>query len=105
MLKINMEFRKGVLFVRLYGILSSKTIDIFNAKVKEVIINSGIKYVVLNVGSLDYISPVGISEIKRLKRILNKTDGEFFLSGGSIKELKKLVNLENELKVFERVVI
>mgnify|MGYP003308874435 FL=1 len=31
--------------------------------------------------------------------------GDFFLFGGEIKELKSLVNLENELKVFERVVI
>ena len=105
MLKINMEFRKGVLFIRLYGILCSKTTDIFNTKVKEVIINSGIKYVVLNIGSLDYISSVGIKKIKELKKTVNKMDGDFFLSGGSIKELKKMVNLENELKVFERVVI
>ena len=105
MLKINMEFRKGVLFVRLYGILNNKTISIFGEKVKEVIINSGIKYVVLNVSSLDYISTTGIKEIKSLKKIVNKTEGEFFLSGGNINELKKLVNLENELKVFERVVI
>ena len=36
---------------------------------------------------------------------LKKMDGAFFLFGGEIKELKSLVNLENELKVFERVVI
>ena len=47
----------------------------------------------------------GIKEIKRLKKSIKKTDGEFFLFGGEIKELKSLVNLENELKVFERVVI
>ena len=37
--------------------------------------------------------------------MIKKLDGEFFLFGGDIKELKSLVNLENELKVFERVVI
>lgn len=105
MLKVLMEFRKGILFVRLYGVLNNTTIETFDNQVKEVIIESGIKYVVLNVDNLESISKEGVNEIKRLKKILKKTNGEFFLFGGEIKELKSLVNLENELKVFERVVI
>ena len=100
-----MEFRKGVLFVRLYGDFNDQSLDTFNKEVKEVIISSGIKYVVLNVRNLDSITNEGVKEIKRLRKVLKKTDGEFFLFGGEVKELKKLVNLENELKVFERVVI
>lgn len=105
MLKVLMEFRKGVLFVRLYGSLNKDTMDIFEKEVKEVIIKSGIRYVVLNVSNLSEIKESGIKEIKNLRKILKKMDGEFFLFGGEIKELKSLVNLENELKVFERVVI
>lgn len=100
-----MEFRKGILFVRLYGILNEDTIDTFKTEVKEVITSSGIKYVVLNIKNLDSVSDLGVKEIKKLKKILKKADGEFFLFGGEIKELSKLVNLENELNVFERVVI
>lgn len=100
-----MEFRKGILFVRLYGILNEETLEIFKSEVKEVITRSGIKYVVLNVQNLSKISSLGVKEIKELRKILKKTGGEFFLFGGEIKELTKLVNLENELKVFERVVI
>ena len=102
MLKVLMEFRKGVLFVRLYG---SFDISTFKTKVKEVIINSGIRYVVLNINNLDDISKEGVKEIKNLRKIIKKIDGEFFLFGGEIKELKSLVNIENELNVFERVVI
>ncbi len=105
MLKVLMEFRKGVLFVRLYGDFNDQSLDTFNKEVKEVIISSGIKYVVLNVRNLDSITNEGVKEIKRLRKVLKKTDGEFFLFGGEVKELKKLVNLENELNVFERVVI
>lgn len=105
MLKVLMEFRKGILFVRLYGILNDNTLEKFRADVKEVIISSGIKYVVINVENLYSISESGVKEIKLLRKILKKTDGKFFLFGGEIKELRKLVNLENELKVFERVVI
>ena len=105
MLKVLMEFRKGVLFVRLYGDFNDQSLDTFDKEVKEVIIESGIKYVVLNVRNLDSITNEGVTEIKRLRKIIKKMDGEFFLFGGEVKELKKLVNLENELKVFERVVI
>lgn len=105
MLKVLMEFRKGILFVRLFGVLDNTTINTFDKEVKEVIIKAGIRYVVLNVDNLKSITEEGIKEIKRLKKILKKTDGEFFMFGGEIKELKTLVNIENELKVFERVVI
>ena len=105
LLKVLMEFRKGVLFVRLYGILNKDTVDTFEKEVKEVIIKSGIKYVVLNISNLREIKESGIKEIQSLRKILKKTSGEFFLFGGEIKELKTLVNLENELNVFERVVI
>ena len=105
MLKVLMEFRKGILFVRLYGSLNKDTLETFELEVKGVIINSGIRYVVLNVDNLESISEDGVKEIKSLKKTLKKLDGGFFLFGGEIKELKSLVNLENELKVFERVVI
>jgi anti-anti-sigma factor len=100
-----MEFRKGILFVRLYGLLNNTTLDTFDKEVKEVIVESGIRYVVLNTYNLESVSSDGVKAIKRLKRMLKKVGGEFFLFGGEVKELKSLVNLENELKVFERVVI
>ena len=105
MLKVLMEFRRGVLFVRLYGIFNSTTLEIFNKDVKEVIISSGIKYVVLNMNGVNELSSDAIRAIKRLRKIITSNDGDFFLISGEIKELKKLVKLENELNVFERVVI
>ena len=105
MLKVLMEFRKGVLFVRLYGNLNKETINIFQKEVKEVIIDTGILYVVLNINNLNNVSKEGVIEIKKLKKIIKKINIKFFLFVGEIKELKSLVNLENELNVFEKVVI
>ena len=67
-----MEFRKGVLFVRLYGDFNDQSLDTFNKEVKEVIIESGIKYVVLNVENLNSITNEGVTEIKRLRKIIKK---------------------------------
>lgn len=105
MLKVLMEFRKGILFVRLYGILNEETLETFKNEVKEVIAESGIRYVVLNIKNLNEVNNAGVKEIKSLAKIIRKNDGAFFLFGGEIKELASLVKLENELNVFERVVI
>lgn len=105
MLNVLMEFRKGILFVRLTGIFSDSDIDKFNKDVKEVILESGIRYVVFNVKDLEDISKEGIKMIKNLRKIINKDNGEFFLIANEIKELRKLANLEYELNVFEKVVI
>ena len=105
MLKVLMEYRRGVLFVRLYGLFNDTTLDTFNNDVKEVVIKAGIKYVVLNINGVDEISSNAIKEIKRLRKTINSNDGDFFLISGEIKELRRLVKLENELNVFERVVI
>lgn len=105
MLKVLLEFRKGILFVRLYGELDKTTIIVFQTEVREVILKTGILYVVLNIRGLRKISKEGILEIKKLKELLSKTDGELFLHGGEIRQLKSLIKLESELNVFERIVI
>ena len=104
-MKVIMEFRKGILFVRLSGSFNDDNIKTFNNEVKEVITEAGIKYVVLNLSNLKEISKNAIKEIKKLRKTIIKTKGDFYLFGGNIKGLKKLVHLENELKVFEKVVI
>lgn len=55
MLKINLEFRKGVLFVRLNGSLNDKdSLDNINSLINEI----GFKYIVFNVDNLDRKSVV-----------------------------------------------
>lgn len=105
MLDISMEFRKGILFIRLNGDFNIDGIKKFNDEVKEVIIKAGIKNVVLNVNGLNYVIKAAVDEIKKVKKIIKKTGGMFFLISSTNKEFKHLVNLENELNVFEKVVI
>lgn len=100
-----MEFRKGVLFVRLYGNLNINTIEIFQKEVKEVVNGVGIRYLVLNIEYLKEISSEGTMEIRKLRKTLKKTGGNLFLFGGEIRDIPELTKLDNELNVFGRVVI
>ena len=49
MLRVNYEYKKGVLFVRLYGALDSRNIYLLSNSIKQIIKIGGIKYTVLNV--------------------------------------------------------
>ena len=52
MLDINFEFRRGILFIRLKGILSKATINDFDSLVTTLIRDNGIRNVVFNVSEL-----------------------------------------------------
>ena len=49
MLKVNYEYKKGVLFVRLDGNLDSRNIYLLVNSIKQIIRIGGIRFVVLNV--------------------------------------------------------
>jgi len=49
MLKVNYEYKGGVLFVRLEGSLDSKNIYLLSNSIKQIIKIGGIIYVVINV--------------------------------------------------------
>ena len=53
MLKINMEFSKGILWIRLDGILNKTTSNTFDDEVIPVILKHGIKYVVVNLDKVN----------------------------------------------------
>ncbi|MEG2351214.1 MAG: STAS domain-containing protein [Bacilli bacterium] len=105
MLKVLMEFRKGVLFVRLSGVLDKSTITVFESQVKEVVIKLGIKYMVINVEELNNISIEGMKKIKSLKKTVNKSGGKLFICGSDFNDFAEFSKIENELNVFRRVKI
>ena len=52
MLGINIEFAKGVLFVRLDGILNNKNVSSVENTVTKIINDGGLRYLVFNVNNL-----------------------------------------------------
>lgn len=69
MLDIDMEFKKGILFVRLKGILNGDTCTLLDEQLTSLVRNNGIKYVLLNFSDLNYIDKYGINII--IKNYLN----------------------------------
>lgn len=63
MLEITLEFRKGILFVRLHGELSKRTFPILQAEVTDMILTNGMQHVVFNLEELKAIDSKGMSAL------------------------------------------
>ena len=63
MLDINIEFRKGIAFIRLAGILNKTTVGKMNDEVTDMIRDNGIRNVVFNISEIDYIDVKGINTL------------------------------------------
>lgn len=110
MLDINMEFRKGVLFVRLCGELTKDTVSYLNKEVTERIRLNGIRNVVFNVEELDYIDLKGVHSLFYNYEICHKQKGKTLLCGlhdnlvskriKNSRLLSYMTPLESELNAF-----
>ena len=100
MLGIDIEIKKGIMFVRVNGELSKRTIDKWNDDVKDLIIDNGIRNVVLNVSNLKTIDAKGINSLLYSYELCNTNKGVSLLCGlnDSIKEKVKRSHLLKFMK-------
>ena len=102
MLKTNMEFSKGILFIRLKGDLNKNTI--------KGIIDRDFKYIVLNIDNMYSIDSYSIEYINKLYKIINNTNGKmvicdkFNISRKLLKDIPKIDKEYDAFKLFERMV-
>ena len=81
MLDINMEFHKGILFVRLNGDLSKGTINKLNDSVTGFIKENGIRNIVYNINGLKNIDCYGINALLNNYEISKSNDGKSLVCG------------------------
>jgi stage II sporulation protein AA (anti-sigma F factor antagonist) len=81
MLNMDMEFRKGILFVRLEGELNRKTSSKINEDLTHVIRETGIKYLVFNVENLTFINIDGIDAMLKNYNIISNNEGKVIICG------------------------
>ena len=89
MLEIELEFRKGILFVRLGGILNKKTISGFNKEVTSLIKETGIRNVVFNMTNLKEIDIDDIEEVYNNYKFSHENHGNTLVCGLEDCEIKR----------------
>ncbi len=93
MLKMDLEYEKGVFFVRLNGNLTRKKTYKINNYLVPVIKKHQIKYVICNLENVKIIDEAGVDALLHVKCALKKHLGKIFLCGVNkeiISSLKRL---------------
>lgn len=81
MLEINMECRRGILFVRLEGELTKETVGKLNHEVTELVKEAGIRNIVFNIEHLIAIDTKGISILFYNYELCKNNKGKSMLCG------------------------
>lgn len=101
MLKINMEYRKGILFVRLKGNLNASTAPKFMEYTLPIIKEYGIKYLVYNLNDLLSIDNIGENALLEGQNEISVNNGKVLLVNNNVNTSVKLENIKDELKALE----
>lgn len=106
MLKIEMEYDQGVLFVRMKGTLDRKNTYKINNYLNPVIKKHNMKYLIYNFENLENIDEAGIDALKISKCFIKRNKGKVRICGinenikGCIKSLK-IPTLKKEQEVYK----
>ena len=112
MLNIDLEFRYGMLFVRLNGVLNQNTCSKLSNCLENMIYNNGLKYFVINLGGLTSVDDRGLKEIINKYFDIKLNDGNLVICGYNEKvnnkhniEIEDIFNqikhTNNELNAFK----
>ena len=92
MLKMDMEYNRGVLFVRLDGILNRSTSYKLNNYLVPVILKHKIKYLVYNCFLLESIDECGLDAILNTKCAIKTNKGKLYVCEIPIEYIKTFRN-------------
>lgn len=112
MLEIDTAYRKGILFVRLYGAINKNNIKEIENVLESTIDKVGIKYLLLNLENIYYINCDISRLIDNWSRKLTLKNGKFFICGykenlknNFIKINDVVLEMKDEFSVFGKVKI
>lgn len=87
-----MEFRKGILFVRLDGVLNKMTVEKLNDEVTSLIKDNGVRNIVFNVDGLNSIDCYGINALLYNYEIVKESNGRSLVCGINNSLVKHRIN-------------
>lgn len=100
MLKIEMEFIKGILFIRLGGKLNSDTCNKLYEEVSEMIFDNGIRNIVFNLENIKEIDINGINSLIYNYKLCKQNNGDSIVcSINSIVKQSLIGNIKNYIPV------
>ena len=115
MLNTILEFRKGILFVRLKGELTKKTSEIFEKSVLIKMKQGGIYHIVYNLEDLTKVDRYGYNRILYSYELCKRHSGMVFICDNLNEDVANYLNkhrilkyakfLKNELDAFKEVLI
>lgn len=82
----NIEFTKGILFIRLFGILDNNSIKDVKEDIIDVIKEGGIKNLVINIEDLDIKEETDF--FSECENILKDNDGRMLICGSYIENYR-----------------
>lgn len=91
MLDINMEFKKGILFIRLEGTLDRNTKDKFNNEVIALVLKDGVRMIVVNLDKVDLIDYEGIKCLDNLNKIVDDNNGRSAICSLTNNKVKSVI--------------
>ena len=89
-MRVNTEYRGGILFVRLAGQLTKNTVNKLRKKVTFVVGNNGIRNIVFNLSKVSKIDYKGIHALLSNYELVTKNDGRVFICGVE-KEVRRIL--------------
>lgn len=89
-MNISTEYRKGVMFVRLKGILNKNNVKELNEKVTKLVNTVGIRNLVFNFNDLKDIDSKGINALLYNYEIIKRNGGNMFLCTSKYDLIDKL---------------
>lgn len=104
-----MEVRRGILFIRLNGVLNKKSSALLNEKIHSLSLQ-GLKYFVFNLEGITMMDKDGLVSLNENYQQIMKLDGKMILCGLKNKvrdsifhhrELSKVMKSQNELCAFQ----
>jgi len=98
LLNIDMEFKKGILFVRLKGVLNKKTIGKLHDEVTILVKDNGIRNIVFNISELISIDYYGINALLCNYELVKQNNGKTLLCGINNTFVKYRLNNSRILK-------
>ena len=105
MIEINIEFIKGVLVVRLEGIINNRSVKSVRDSLINIIKNGGIKYLMFNL--TDSSLEEEIDMFDECNKLIKKNKGKMYICGFNKKIENMITNtyytVDNELSILNKI--